>query len=329
MHGVKWIHVCGLLLSCRYTLCQYITYRYLDATIYRLPDLSVPPSGDVNDHVVPFPPMPARPPHPPSVTVGDMLTEVIFYLLRRTSREVKTQNGPTPDGLPSGGNPGRHDNTGTMKGPGNRKGETGGPTWRRGQRYPTGTPLGRKDPDCQKADSALRGPPGAPGPAGPPGQCDQETCSRAGPKGSKGVMGPRGPPGPKGRDGVGIYLFEDRSAMDAVALEGLLAYRVDTKLLYYRDHVAWRPIKASRCGDGVLDRELGEECDDGNEDTGDFCVNCRLSYCGDGFINKYAEQCDWIHFRHIQCSSVHKSMTGLVLCSRQCRWVYSRCHYVV
>jgi cysteine-rich repeat protein len=44
------------------------------------------------------------------------------------------------------------------------------------------------------------------------------------------------------------------------------------------------------CGDGVVDP--GEQCDDGNDDTTDACVECQLSYCGDGFVQSGVEQCD-------------------------------------
>lgn len=65
------------------------------------------------------------------------------------------------------------------------------------------------------------------------------------------------------------------------------------------------PIKAS-CGDSLLIKNLGEECDDGNTDNGDGCSsNCKIesgfscagtptlcySYCGDS-ITTPAEQCD-------------------------------------
>ncbi len=40
------------------------------------------------------------------------------------------------------------------------------------------------------------------------------------------------------------------------------------------------------CGDGVRDRYLDEECDDGNDSELDNCLNdCRRPYCGDGRID--------------------------------------------
>jgi len=43
------------------------------------------------------------------------------------------------------------------------------------------------------------------------------------------------------------------------------------------------------CGDGIMDS--GEECDDGNDDSTDACVNCFVARCGDGVL-AVAEECD-------------------------------------
>ena len=41
----------------------------------------------------------------------------------------------------------------------------------------------------------------------------------------------------------------------------------------------------SYCGDNRVDRENGEECDDGNQENGDSCdANCRFPACGNGII---------------------------------------------
>ena len=46
------------------------------------------------------------------------------------------------------------------------------------------------------------------------------------------------------------------------------------------------------CGDGVIDRMLGEACDDGNISDGDGCSrNCQLESCGDGILDE-GEECD-------------------------------------
>ena len=44
---------------------------------------------------------------------------------------------------------------------------------------------------------------------------------------------------------VKLIVFANAVAMNAIALEGLIAYRVDVKRLFYRDNVTWRPIRVS------------------------------------------------------------------------------------
>jgi cysteine-rich repeat protein len=48
------------------------------------------------------------------------------------------------------------------------------------------------------------------------------------------------------------------------------------------------------CGDGRLDIDNGEECDDGNTDDADECTNeCVLAECGDGITQETnRESCD-------------------------------------
>lgn len=48
------------------------------------------------------------------------------------------------------------------------------------------------------------------------------------------------------------------------------------------------------CGDGEIDRELGEECDDAdlNSDTAACTSECAAAFCGDGFIWEGEEECD-------------------------------------
>jgi len=48
------------------------------------------------------------------------------------------------------------------------------------------------------------------------------------------------------------------------------------------------------CGDGIIEPDEGEECDDGNTVSGDGCSSsCIIEYCGDGIINDNPhEQCD-------------------------------------
>lgn len=47
------------------------------------------------------------------------------------------------------------------------------------------------------------------------------------------------------------------------------------------------------CGDGVIDQDLGEECDDGNISDTDACLNsCREAICGDEVLRAETEICD-------------------------------------
>ena len=50
-----------------------------------------------------------------------------------------------------------------------------------------------------------------------------------------------------------------------------------------------------RCGDGVKDPDLGEECDDGDEGNGPgrAChMNCTVNFCGDGDPSPMGQPCD-------------------------------------
>lgn len=47
------------------------------------------------------------------------------------------------------------------------------------------------------------------------------------------------------------------------------------------------------CGDGILQANLGEECDDGNSSNDDGCVlGCKIATCGDGFLHRGVEECE-------------------------------------
>ncbi len=49
----------------------------------------------------------------------------------------------------------------------------------------------------------------------------------------------------------------------------------------------------SVCGDGLLDADAGEECDDRNDVDEDGCLStCKLNTCGDGYLNPGSEACD-------------------------------------
>ncbi|MFW5876194.1 MAG: DUF4215 domain-containing protein [Myxococcota bacterium] len=48
------------------------------------------------------------------------------------------------------------------------------------------------------------------------------------------------------------------------------------------------------CGNGILEEEAGEQCDDGNRGSGDGCdFNCQLeAHCGDDVVVEPEEECD-------------------------------------
>ena len=61
------------------------------------------------------------------------------------------------------------------------------------------------------------------------------------------------------------------------------------------------------CGNGVVD--VGEECDDGNNNTCDGCSSCTIDVCGDGLVCALQnEACD----------------DGICACLNLCVWVRAR-----
>lgn len=47
------------------------------------------------------------------------------------------------------------------------------------------------------------------------------------------------------------------------------------------------------CGDGTVQADSGEDCDDGNADPTDSCVSCQAAKCGDGYVQMaLGEECD-------------------------------------
>ncbi|RXM33066.1 Titin [Acipenser ruthenus] len=57
------------------------------------------------------------------------------------------------------------------------------------------------------------------------------------------------------------------------------------------------------CGDGILQSENGEQCDDGNQEVSDNCINCQKAFCGDGHRHIGVEQCDLRDFGQQTCAS--------------------------
>ena len=72
----------------------------------------------------------------------------------------------------------------------------------------------------------------------------------------------------------------------------------------------------SVCGNGVI--ELDEDCDDGNSDPSDACTTeCRISACGDGFVQTNVESCDPGVPLGVPCSD-YGAGDGAVECTDEC-----------
>lgn len=345
----SWIIVLCLYLSMFTTVVWSmelsLTYKYLDNTLYSVPlfakfeDINSTLSG-MNQHEVfklRFPPPPLLPPPPPSYNgdINAILREAIFTSM---NAKLKGEEYGKETGKNTKGANGKH------KGP--------KPTWSACQqlftdeKWPPFVPSGNHD--NQTGGKKLRGPKGAPGPSGLPGPIGpigpagrpgkdggKGDIGDPGPRGPSGVdglpgtSGVQGPPGPRGLDGLpGLVIFPNAAAMYGVQLEGLVAYRADVKQLFFRDNLAWRAIKSSRCGDGVVDRESGEQCDDGNDDIHDECVFCRQSFCGDGTRNTQKEECDGRDFGGLSCTTYRPGTTGSLSCTARCTISTQKCRFL-
>ncbi|EDL24814.1 mCG123341, partial [Mus musculus] len=192
-----------------------------------------------------------------------------------------------------------------------QKGEMGpkGESGLAGHRGPTGRP-GKRGKQGQKGDSGIMGPPGKPGPSGQPGR--QGPPGPPGPPSAgqlvMGLKGERGFPGPPGRCLCGppvnvnnpsygdsmygrgsprvpaIFVVNNQEELERLNTQNAIAFRRDQRSLYFKDSLGWLPIQLTpfypvgytvkqpgTCGDGVL--QPGEECDDGNPDVSDGCID--------------------------------------------------------
>ncbi len=51
--------------------------------------------------------------------------------------------------------------------------------------------------------------------------------------------------------------------------------------------------KLPYCGDGIVQADLGEQCDDGNTRNDDACVlGCKMATCSDGYVRRGVEECE-------------------------------------
>jgi cysteine-rich repeat protein len=77
------------------------------------------------------------------------------------------------------------------------------------------------------------------------------------------------------------------------------------------------------CGNGVVN--VGETCDDGNNNQNDSCTNlCQAATCGDGVIRSGTEQCDGSDLGGASCTSLGYD-SGSLSCSSLCTLNASSC----
>jgi len=72
----------------------------------------------------------------------------------------------------------------------------------------------------------------------------------------------------------------------------MLALALSGSLVGCEDEVLRSKITPPYCGDGNVDKDEGESCDDGNSRNNDACVDCREATCGDGYVHEGEEECD-------------------------------------
>ena len=54
-----------------------------------------------------------------------------------------------------------------------------------------------------------------------------------------------------------------------------------------------KQCRIPKCGDGIIDPELGEECDEGSAMPSGTCKECKVPSCGDGRIDpELGETCE-------------------------------------
>ncbi|KAM4550271.1 uncharacterized protein V3H82_019420 [Fundulus diaphanus] len=247
-----------------------------------------------------------------------------------------------------------------------QKGEVGpkGEPGVSGKRGPTGRP-GKRGKQGMKGHSGapgVMGPPGPPGPSGLPGPPGPPASGLY----LVGEKGEKGPPGPAGRcdcDAVlgsnnapfgnyytqrrgsskltAIFVVNSEEEMDRLHVENAIVLRKDKRMLYYKDKEGWSPIQPFQpfqstetvpervgvCGDGKVQAQHGEECDDGNQMVTDACLNCKWAYCGDGYRHEGIEECDGKDFGYQTCKSYLPGSFGQLKCTESCLIDSTSCKY--
>ncbi|XP_067112127.1 acetylcholinesterase collagenic tail peptide [Osmerus mordax] len=238
-------------------------------------------------------------------------------------------------------------------------GEQGTP----GRRGPTGRP-GKRGKQGNKGHSGApgamgptgpSGPNGHPGPPGPPAS----GLYVVGEKGEKGLPGPAGacdcsPPAVGNNAPYGsytqranhdkvpaIFVVDNEEELDRLHTDNAIAFRKDQRSLYFKDTDGWKPIQPFQsfqstekvpdrvgvCGDGKVQGQNGEECDDGNKIVTDACLNCKWAYCGDGYRHEGMEECDGKDFGFQSCKSYLPGSFGQLRCTDSCSIDSTGCKY--
>ncbi|XP_039876411.1 acetylcholinesterase collagenic tail peptide isoform X1 [Simochromis diagramma] len=246
-----------------------------------------------------------------------------------------------------------------------QKGEKGpkGEPGTSGKRGPTGRPgkRGKQGMKGQTGATGLMGPPGPPGPTGHPGPPGPPASGLylVGEKGDKGLPGPpghcncEGALGPNnapfgsytqrrsGNKVTAIFVVNSEEEMDHLQQENAIAFRKDQRMLYFKDKDGWKPIQPFQpyqstekvpdrvgvCGDGKVQAQHGEECDDGNQIVTDSCLNCKWAYCGDGYRHEGIEECDGKDFGYQTCKSYLPGSFGHLKCTDSCLIDSTGCKY--
>ncbi|XP_015214514.2 acetylcholinesterase collagenic tail peptide-like [Lepisosteus oculatus] len=204
--------------------------------------------------------------------------------------------------------------------------------------------------------SGINGDSGVPGITGP-----------VGPTGARGPPGRPGSPGPvhivpgskgeKGHPGLtekctcvqqnihqpvnnseyidisSIYIVNNEEELSHIKPKNVMVLRRDTRTLYVYNEAGWIKVQAylpdshQFCGDGVLHSEYGEECDDGNQDESDNCINCLNAFCGDGHRHVGVEECDQLDLGQLTCASYLPGSYGILKCDRYCKIDSTDCRF--